>query len=184
MAKHTLSLEVLDTLNEAILRIVDTSIYDTIVPVDCPVLSITVPGFSYSTEFDSTIITPGFSKNFTACDLGLQTTDCGTKFSRLPDGIYIIKYSVSPNDIVYVEYNYLKVSGLMNIYQRILCELDVSACEPLTEVANKLELLRKIKMYIEAAKAKVEICLEPSKGMELYGYAKKLLSKFNCSSCQ
>jgi hypothetical protein len=31
-------------------------------------------------------------------------------------------------------------------------------------------------MYIEAAKAKVEICLEPSKGMELYGYAKKLLS--------
>lgn len=184
MAKHVLSLEVLDTLNEKILRIVDTSIYDTIVPVECPILSITVPGFGYSTEFDSVTITPGFSKNFTACDLGLQTIDCGTKFSRLPDGIYIIKYSVSPNDIVYVEYNYLKISGIMNCYQRILCELDVSACEPMPEIANKLELLRKIKMYIEAAKAKVEICMEPSKGIELYGYAKKLLSKFNCSSCQ
>ncbi len=184
MAKHTLSLDVLDTLNEAILRIVDTSVYDTIVPIECPILSITAPGFNYSVEFDSSTILPGFSKIFTACDLELQTANCGTKFSKLPDGIYIIKYSVSPNDTVYVEYNYLKVSGLMNYYQRVLCELDASACEPLPEVANKLELLRKIKMYIEAAKAKVEICLEPSKGIELYGYAKKLLSKFNCSSCQ
>ena len=38
-------------------------------------------------------------------------------------------------------------------------------------------------MYLEAAKAKVETCHEPKKGMTLYNYAMKQLNKFTCSSC-
>lgn len=180
---HVVSLEVLNTLNPNILRIVDTSVYHPSLAVTCPTLNVTLPGFAASVEFTDPFIEPGFTKNLTACDLEVQVENCGSKYSRLPDGIYIIKYSVAPNEIVYAEYNFLKVSQLMQNYKSVLCELDISAAEPRTDQAEKMKLLNEIRMYIEAAKAKVEICHEPKKGMELYTYAKKLLSKFDCRSC-
>ena len=186
MAQHKLSLEALQVNNDCILRIVDTSVYNSDVPVECPILEVTLPGFSYSIQFstDTTpAITPGFMLSLTACDLEAQFENCGTSYSSFPDGVYIIKYSVSPNDSVYVEYNHLRITQALNCYNKILCEVDVAACDPVTEVKKKLEDLRLIKMYLEAAKAKVEVCHEPKKGMELYTYAKKLLGKFECDSC-
>ena len=121
--------------------------------------------------------------NLSACDLEVQTANCGTVFNSLPDGIYIIKYSVSPNDTVYVEYNHLRITSALTTYEKILCDIDVSDCSPTSKVAKQLEDLRQIKMYLEAAKAKVETCHEPKKGMTLYNYAVKQLSKFTCSSC-
>jgi len=183
MAKHTLSLETPDTLNSKILRVIDTSIYMTSSNIECPILEITVPGFKQSVQFGDTKIAPGFMLNLTACDLELQTEDCGTTFKGLPDGIYVIKYSIAPNDTVFVEYNHLRITKMLNKSQQILCELDVAGCEPTKEVQSKLDQLSKIRQMLEAAKVKVEICHEPKKGMELYTYAKKLLGKFECTSC-
>ena len=99
MANHVLSLEVPQVMNECIFKILDTSVYQTAnpaIPVVCPTLNITVPGFGYSNQIDATnFYNDGFI-TLTACDLQLQTVDCGTKYYNLPDGIYIIKYSVSP----------------------------------------------------------------------------------------
>jgi hypothetical protein len=180
MANHVLSLEVPTVMNSCILRIVDTSVYSSLVPLTCPTLNVTVPGFAYSNQID---VTPGFTENLTACDLQLQTVNCGTKYVDIPDGIYIIKYSVSPNDQVYVEYNHMRVTQAMNKYYKILCEVDANACEPPLKVKQRLEELRLIKMYLEAAKSKVEFCHEPQKGMSLYNYALKLLNKMNCTHC-
>lgn len=183
MAQHKLSLEAPDTMNPCILRLVDTSVYDSIIPIDCPILEITAPGFVHPVQFTTPDITPGFIKNFTACDLELQTTNCGTEFNDIPDGIYVIKYSVSPNDVVYVEYNHLRITKALTCYQSIMCDIDVAACDPTTEIKKKLDSLALIKSYLYAAKAKVETCHEPQKGMELYSYAMKLLGKFECKSC-
>jgi hypothetical protein len=84
---------------------------------------------------------------------------------------------------VYVEYNHLRITQALNKYYKILCELDVSDCEPRKDVEAKLKQLQKIKMYLEAAKAKVEVCHEPDKGMRIYKYAIKLLNKMNCINC-
>lgn len=181
--KHLLSLEVPDTLNRQILRIQDTSVYGANMPVDCKLLEITLPGFSYSVQIGDVDLTQGFSLNLTACDLEIQTENCGTSYLNLPDGIYVIRYSVSPNEYVYVEYNHLRITNLLNCYQRVLCDIDIGVCEPEADKAKKLETLRKIKMYIEAAKVKAEVCHEPIKAMELYTYTKKLLGKFECTSC-
>lgn len=108
MANHVLSLEVPDTMNKCVLRIMDTSIYNTQKPPTCQLLQITPPGWTRPIEFNEGVISPGFSVNLTACDLEMQTVNCGSSYSDLPDGIYIIKYSVAPNDIVYVEYNHLR----------------------------------------------------------------------------
>ena len=183
MANHVLSLEAPDTLNTKILRIVDTSMYSGNIPVECALLSVTAPGFSYSVEFTDAMVPQGFSLNLNACDLELQTQNCGSAYADLPDGIYILRYSVSPNDVVYVEYNHLRMTSILNCYNHILCELDIAGCDPDADKTKKLEVLGQVRMYLDAAKAKVEICHEPAKGMELYTYAQKLLSKFNCTSC-
>jgi len=181
MANHVLSLEVPTVLNTCVMTVMDTSVYTDLIPVVCETLAITVPGFTYSVELP--ISNTGFLENITACDLGLQTADCGTSYVDIPDGIYIIKYSVSPNDQVYVEYNHLRISKALNLYNRILCQVDVNACDPPFIIKEKLEALRMIFMYLQAAKSKVETCHEPQKGMTLYNYAMKLLKKMSCINC-
>jgi len=184
MAQHKLSLEIPETGTNWVMRIMDTSIYASDVEVDCPILEFTAPGFRYSVQLGSDSgLDPNFNINLSACDLQLQTTNCGTTFSALPDGVYVVKYSVSPNDQVFVEYNHLRMTKAILAYQEVLCDLDVAGCEPTAETEEKLKQLRKIRMYLDAAKAKVEICHNPAMGMELYNYAVKLLAKFGCKSC-
>jgi len=180
MANHILSLEVPTVMNPCILKIFDTSVYSNLLPVTCPTLNITVPGFGYSIQLDTT---QDFVDTITACDLQLQTTDCGTVNVDIPDGIYIIKYSVSPNEIVYVEYNHLRITQALNKYYNVLCDVDANACEPPLKIKQRLEELRLIYMYLQAAKGKVEFCHEPQKGMSLYNYAMKLLNKMTCTNC-
>jgi hypothetical protein len=167
-------------MNPCILSINDTSIYADIVPVTCETLNVTVPGFSYSNQID---VTAEFTEILTACDLQLQTVNCGETYVNLPDGIYIIKYSVSPNELVYVEYNHLRITQALVRWNKAMCNLDLAACEPTAKVQERLERLRIIRMYLDAAKAKVEFCQEPQKGMTLYNYAIKLLNKFDCKTC-
>lgn len=183
MAQHTLSLEAPDTLNKCILRVVDTSVYASNVAISCPLLQITIPGFKNPVNFPDTEIQPAFNLNITACDLGIQKTQCGTEFSDLPDGIYILKYSVEPRNLVYVEYNHLRITKALWKLQALYCDLDLATCDPGSDKRKKMNTLREIESYLKAAKAKVEFCHEPEKGMELYNYAIKLLDKMNCKSC-
>ena len=62
MAQHKLSVEAPDTLNTFILRLVDTSVYDPNMAVDCPILEITLPGFTHPVQFTTPDITTGFIK--------------------------------------------------------------------------------------------------------------------------
>jgi hypothetical protein len=184
MSKHVLSLEVPDTMNPCQIMVIDTSIYNEDTPAKCQVLEITYPGFNQSVQFGEDQLPLGFSENFTACDLELQIDGCGTNFNDLSDGIYILKWSVSPNDQVYVEYNHLRITNALIMYQAALCGLDeLGACSPDAELSKKMKELTQIRLYLDAAKAKVEYCHEPLKGMELYNYALKLLGKFECKSC-
>ena len=173
-------------MNSCVMKIFDTSVYAIPLSVTCPTLNITVPGFGYSNQIEGAVMTDFVNTGhitLTACDLQLQTTQCGTQYVDLPDGIYIIKYSVSPNDQVFVEYNYMRITQAMNKYYKVLCDVDVAACEPPFKVKQRLEELRLIKMYLDASISKVEFCHEPQKGMSLYNYALKLLNKMTCTNC-
>jgi len=183
MARHVLSLEVPDTMNKSILRIMDTSIYAPNLDVKCQLLQVTLPGFAVPENFEYPQIEEGFALNLTACDFGVQTTECGTNYWDLSDGIYIIKYSVSPNELVYVEYNHLRITQALWRYNNLLCEMDYPSCEPSAEMKDKLNRLRLIRTYLDAAKAKVEYCHQPDRGMMLYNYAIKMLDKLDCKSC-
>ena len=84
---------------------------------------------------------------------------------------------------MYVEYNHMRITKALNRYYNILCRLDVSDCDPPFKIKQRLQELNFIKMYLEAAKSKVEFCHEPQKGMSLYNYALKLLNKMDCVNC-
>ena len=182
MSKHVLSLEIPDTMNKCILRVVDTSVYAEGIAVTCPLLQITAPGYINPVNFSTPEIEPGFSHNFTACDLELQNYNCGTEFMDIPDGIYIIKYSVEPKEFVYVEYNHLRTTCAQNKIKAIYCDLQLGACDPPSSIKDKLNQIRLIQQYLYAAKAYVEDCRDPKRGMELYKYAVSLLDKMSCST--
>ena len=174
-SKHQLSLELPDTNNIKVLRLFDTSLYATGLPVDCGALRITSPGFNLPAAIE---VLPNFNIVLNSCSLGLQRTGCGEASQPLPDGIYVINYSVSPNTNVFVEYNHLRTTQTTNKYFNLLSDLEMSACEPDADIKEKLQELRLIKSFIDAAKAKVEYAHEPSAGMELLMYAQKRLNKY------
>jgi hypothetical protein len=172
--KHQLALEIPNVTNPKILRIVDISNYIDALPVDCSRIEITVPGFISPVPVE---VTKEFSINLDTCKLSLQATGCNNDTYPLPDGIYVIRYSVSPNDKVYVEYNHLRMTQTMNNYYLKIGTYDQICCGPLVNQKEKMRQFQLIKSFLDAAKGKVENRHEPYSGMELFQYAQRLLEK-------
>ena len=188
--KHILSLEVPAVSNCEVFNITDSSQYCKNLLVDCPQIEITPPGFSAPKliKVDITKSSSGEwnnfgTVNFNACNLGLTTQDCTSTRSIIADGIYIIKYSVSPHDKVYVEYNHLRTSGILTEYYNKLCSLQAQPCEPSSDRVHVLAEMKYIRSLIDAAKAKVEYCNSPNEGIELYNFAHSKLKKITCDVC-
>ena len=105
----------------------------------------------------------------------------GLSQQNIPDGIYIIRYSVSPNSKVYVEYNHLRVTRLLTTYYEVLCDLDVQACQPDSRLQDIYAEMSYIRTMIDAAVSNVEYCESPAQGMQIYNYAKTRLNKISLS---
>ena len=178
-SKHILSLEIPTVSNCDLLCIKDTSQYNKDLAVDCEELLITLPGYTVPVLIK---VDKDFDMCLTACTLALQTTNCGVTQEKIPDGIYIVKYSVSPNSKVYVEYNHLRVTRLLNTYYEVLCDLDVQACQPNSTKQDLLAEMSYIRTMIDAAVSNVEYCQSSAQGMQLYNYAKERLNKIACPS--
>jgi hypothetical protein len=178
MNSHQLSVSVLNLANTCVLYLVDTSIYAENIPVDCPTLQIQAPGF---TDIVTIEVQPGFNNYWTACDLELQLTNCENLASDLPDGIYVIRYSVSPNETMYVEYNHLRIAKLLKMIHNLLCCLDVPDCEPQGEIAKKIKEISELRVMLMAAVANAEYCHKPTKAMAIYNYVMKEVKKLSCS---
>ena len=177
--KHELLLNFPVSYNDKVFRIEDISIYSGDLATQCGKLQIMSPGFNTPVEIDVDI---DFSLVLTACDLEQQTESCDTENVALNDGLYVIKYSVAPNDLVYVQYNILRTVDAMNTYFGLLGDIEQSACELNETTMNHLKELRKIKYYLDAAKIKVEWCNEPVKGLEMFKYGVNKLENFSCKN--
>ena len=176
MEQHELGLNIPDILNTCVIKIEDVSDYSDLLEVTCPLLQITPPGFTFAVQFHD--LPNLFTKIYNAADLKI-----GSAGDPLPDGVYVIRYSVSPNDKVFIEYNYLRIAVIMNTYYDVLCALELTTCEPDIDIKEKLNELRYIRMLIDGAKSKVEYCHSITEGMDLYNYALKLLNRLDCQTC-
>lgn len=182
MISHRLGIEVIETMNPSIMKIIDLSVYSNLIPVVCPRLWVTAPGFDYSEEIDSNIVTSGFNLTLTACNLGLQKYKCDSEMNELPDGIYSIRYAVSPHEYLFVDVNHLRTTLIMQEIENIYCRLESEQCHINNEKEKKLMSLYLIESKLRMAKAKVK-CGNSEEGMIIFNSLKEDLSKINCKNC-
>jgi len=178
--KHHLDIEIPDTPCETIIRILDSSSYSEI-DRECVTLQVLVPGYEEPVEFENMDQDWG-GVILNAVDLNIQQP-FPQELSCLPDGIYVIQYSVSPNDIMFVKKYHLRTTILVNKYYKELCRLQLDKCEPVSEQNQKLNDLRYIKSLIDAAKAKAEVCDATQQALDMYHYATILLDKYINGCC-
>lgn len=205
--KHQLSLNIVDGCNPTNFTIIDTSSYTFGVPINCPTLAITAPGangpiyFSQGTSpapgadpTDAYYLLPTNPTPYTGTPKFVITVDniflslqsAGSALQNLHDGLWTIEYCVKPCDKLGVKYYYLRTTYAMNRYASLLCKLRLSDCLPSEETLRMIDQLHIIKMYLDAAKAKVEVCHSPESGMALYNYALSLMANWEktcCSTC-
>jgi hypothetical protein len=172
--KHLLSLEIPDTLDTCAMMVRDMSVYSDLLPYECATLQVTAPGWITASKFED--LDKNFTLVMTACTMGSQTVDCDNPM-KLVDGMYVVKWSISPNATVYVEYNHLRITSALRAIQSILCCLDLRTCLPEPKILFTLRELSEWEMMLKAAKATVEVCHKPSKGMEMYTFALKNLHR-------
>jgi hypothetical protein len=177
--RHTLSLHIPEHYNEELLLLKDTSSYAMSPLVSCERIDIIRPGTHVPISID---VQRGFDLSLNSSHLNY--TEETSDFATIPDGIYHIRYSVSPNDKVFVEYYYLRTIAIENLYHNLLCKVDLAGFDPHQDVKNKLNEFKLLKMYINTAKAKVENCHELQEGVNILNYVKKILDRIgNKNNC-
>lgn len=202
--KHQLSLNIVDGCNPNNFTLIDTSNYASGVPLTCPTLAITIPGTSGPVYFSQgTLPNPSTDPNdvyhllptnpdpytgnpkfvFTIDNIFLCVQSVGDTLKNLPDGLWTIEYCVKPCTTSSVKYYYLRTTLALNKYASLLCKLRLSDCLPSEQTLRMIDELHVIKMYLDAAKAKVEICHAPKEGQAMYDYAIKLMNNWERTCC-
>lgn len=178
-----LLLEVPTSFNPKTFRIFDSSIYNEDITVTCARLEVTPPGFDYPCIID---VEPYFNIVLNVSNLGLARVSKYEDLGDLPDGVYKLRYSIAPNDKVWVEYECLRNQRLLDKWFRAYCRVKLKGCDPTRKQNEDLHTLFLIKQKIDAAKIEVDYCENTDNGMDIYNYASKQLDKFidgGCKNC-
>lgn len=160
----------------------DESIYNDVLPITCGQLTVKAPGFTCAHTFEPL---PNFEIKVNLGNLGLQNINSAEHLKCLPDGNYEIKYSINPNDKLFVEYNYYNTCQLHGTYIKALCKFFNNKCDMTKkEQLAEIDRLFEISNLIEHAKIAAEDCGDVKMADKLYNEAKEKLNKKNgCSTC-
>lgn len=160
------------------IKLIDTSNYNPQILVSNGVLEVTPPGFSCPVDFS---VTKDFSITLNSSTLLIAPAITQADLIDLPDGVYYYKYSIQPNDQLFVEYSSLRNCQLLKKYNYEVCEL-FSQREKITrkEFEYRRRKLVWIKELIDASKMKVDDFGEQQAGIEMYNEAERQLDKRWC----
>lgn len=156
------------------MRLIDNSFYNPSIAVENAIIEITVPGGSCPVAFYTQA---NFNTVFNSSTLGLLPTTTYNGLVNLPDGVYRIKYSIKPNNLIHEEFDHLRNCQQLQMYYQAVCDLFAQKCDlGKKEFNERLKSLEWIKQLIDAAKSMVEVCDNSVEGLELYDEAKHLLN--------
>ena len=147
---HDLYLDILPTVNLATFRVNDVSSYSENAPYENGVVEITPP--TYNAPTLALRVNKGWSVVFNSSNLRIAPATGGVK-SALPDGNYYIKFSVAPNQSVYVAYNYFRNNKQLASYGELITLLNTN--KPNISTRDYAEFRKNIltlKQEIDAAK--------------------------------
>lgn len=175
-----LELYIPDKTGLCTLNIQDISWYPSNAVIECPTLQVTVPGFRYAVDIPISGIK--FNVVLSACDLGLQTDNCDKVLTCLPDGIYVIRYSIYPNDNLYVEYLHMRTVKLKRAIHYLLCCLDSKRIYDAEFRALKEQIVD-IVFDLDVLKTMCEYSHKVDEAMKIYSDLVKKVKKLICSYC-
>ncbi len=176
MSTLVLDIVVVPTYNSKTLAVMDASVYPTDPSTESsPTLEITVPGFAkVSLPFDMEEINV-----YSSSTLGI--TPLGSATLPIPDGIYILRYSVAPANTNYVEHSIMRVDQLQEKFDNAFLMLDLMECDRAIKTQATVNL-NTIYMFIQGALAAANNCASVE-AYKLYNKADTMLTNFVRNKC-
>jgi hypothetical protein len=175
MADLKLEILVVPTYNTLTLGIADASTYPVTPAVQSPTIEITVPGFG--------VVSLPFNINdfniFNSASLGL--TAVGESLLPLPDGVYYLRYSVTPAYVNYVERTIIRVEKLQEKFDNAFMKLDMMECDLAIRRQQKVNL-NSIYYFIQGSIAAANTCAVDTSN-KLYTQADNMLNNFIKNNC-
>jgi hypothetical protein len=175
MADLKLEILVVPTYNTLTLGIADASTYPVTPAVQSPTIEITVPGFG--------MVSLPFNINdfniFNSASLGL--TAVGDSLLPLPDGVYYLRYSVTPAYVNYVERTIIRVEKLQEKFDNAFMKLDMMECDLAIRRQQKVNL-NSIYYFIQGSIAAANTCAVDTSN-KLYTQADNMLNNFIKNNC-
>lgn len=165
-----LDIMILDTHDPKTLGIGDISEYpDNFLPVN-PSIEIVPPSFPR-------VVIPFPYRGFSIFNSINLNISCNTgDITELPDGIWSVKYTISPANENFVQKSFLRTEVLMTKFGTALLTTDIKECNEFIKDQD-MDILNQIWYIINGAIADANNCNEIS-AMNKYRYADKLLNNF------
>jgi hypothetical protein len=153
----------------------DMSIYNSMLPITCGQLTVKVPGFTNAHTFEPL---PDFEVKVNLGNLGIQNVNSPNHLQVLPDGAYEIRYSINPNDQLYVDYIYFNTYKIYKLYIEQVCKFLSTKCDmSLKQKQKRIEDLWEISYNISLAKIAAEDCHDLENAQMIYTNTLNLLQK-------
>lgn len=174
----TLNLDILviPTYNALTLGVADASTYPTNPPVvNSPTIEIDIPTIG-------NVVLPFLVEDFnifTSSTLGL--TPVGDPLTTLPDGVYTLKYSVSPAYENFVIKNIMRTELIQQKFDEAFMKLDMMECDRAIKTQQKVNL-DTIQYFIQGAISAANKCAT-AEANKLYTKANYMLNSFIKNNC-
>lgn len=175
-----LNFNIIDTHDFKTLGILDTSWYNPDITIETPTIQIQAPGYSYaSSPFFMTKALNVYNSN----GLGITKATCQEELVDLPDGLWKVKYSICPNDKLFIEKFFLKTDKIQCRYTQAFLSLDLNLPGSSESEKLKRSRLSDIEFYINGAVSAANN-QNAKLASDLYKKANKLLDQFgDCGTC-
>lgn len=172
----TLKLEflVIPTYNTLTLGVADASTYAT-TPI-APTIEFTIPGILIPTSLP---FVPNDFNIFNSTSLGL--TVVGGDLLPLPDGIWVIKYSISPAFTNNVTHTIMRTDLIQEKFDNAFMKLDMMECDMAIKTQSKVQL-NSIYFLIQGSIAAANNSAVVTAN-KLYAQADRLLNNFIKNNC-
>lgn len=167
-----------DTLNPKSLIIKDCSWYNPDINPTNGVIDIKYPT---SNKYISIPTGINFTKIINSNTLQITNVNKFENLSDLLDGIWYAKYSICPNNELFVEYTFLRNTKQLIKFYNLYCSLQSEKCSR-KNFKEDLKKINEIKDMIDASKYLAE-CGKYKKSIDLYNEIDELLNDVeeNCN---
>ena len=176
MKEPKLDILFIETHNSFNIGIGDLTQFPTNFNIVNPSIEITPPGYNQVTlDFTSSSI-----NLYDSLALGITCEDDDKV--KVPDGLYKVKYSITPTYKYFVERTFFRVDNLQEALDEIFIKLDIAQCDRSVS-SSDMRKLNEIEMYIQFAIAAANKCANVY-AIESYQKAVKLVNNYNKNHCE